>query len=450
MALVWIVLTIFVMAFIIISSSFFSAKIAQMKLRRRAWGIVGFLLGPIGFIIVCYLPSRRGDGAETNPIRYIVHSMPQMSRRTLWVLLGAFALVIVGVYLMGAIPRYMENRAYEKGVGVRVQDSLHYLSSVSGAPQYVSAEREVSFVITEKGELYGWGYSPITAAQSAAGALASDAKEVVTVGDKVYLLRRNGTLQVSSDGNFTTFFENVSAIRSGGSFGFFIKETGDLYMWGKNGDGQLGTGDTQTVETPLWLMSGVQDVQCGVRHSVILKKNGEVYVCGSNANGALGLAGKVQAMKPEKLCDGAKAIAAGQDFTMVLKKDGTLLSCGADTFGQLGRETEETAASTLGVVESDVSAIGAGGQSAFLITEENKLFCWGLNNCSQLGLGTKADQHTPKEAAANIASASQSGEQMLAITLDGKVLGCGDNRYGQMGRLHVTYSTPTAIASFKK
>lgn len=450
MEILWIVLAVFIIAFIIITSSFFSAKIAQMKLRRRAWGVVGFLLGPIGLIVVCYLPSRRGDGAETNPIRYIMHSLPQMSRRTLWILLGAFGAVIVALYLMSAIPRYMENRAYEKSIGVKVQDSLHYLTSVSGTPQYIAAERGISYVITDKNELYGWGYSPLTAAQSEAGALASDAKEICTVGGKTYLLHRDGTLQVSGDNNFTTFFENVSAVRSGGDFGFLIKETGDLYMWGKNANAQLGTGDTQTVEKPMWLMNGVKDVQCGVRHSVILKKNGDVFVCGSNVNGALGLVGKAQAVKPEKLCDGANAVAAGQDFTLVLKKDGTLLSCGANIHGQLGRDTEETAANTLGPVAEKVAKIGAGGQSAFLITDENKLMCWGLGNCGQLGLGSAKDQNTPVEAAANIAEASQSGEHLLAITVDGKVLASGENRYGQMGRLRVTYTTPTAIATFKK
>jgi len=50
---------IYVLTVCVVFFSFFTAKIAQMKLRHAAWGILGALFGPFGLLAVSYLPSLR-------------------------------------------------------------------------------------------------------------------------------------------------------------------------------------------------------------------------------------------------------------------------------------------------------------------------------------------------------------------------------------------------------
>ncbi|XP_003381289.1 DNA polymerase epsilon subunit 2 [Trichinella spiralis] len=73
-----------------------------------------------------------------------------------------------------------------------------------------------------------------------------------------------------------------------------IDVRGHAYSWGWNAHGQLGLGHVNIVRHPCpmrikqaWLP--LQDVQCGIAHTIVLCKNGHLYGCGSNRYAQLGL-----------------------------------------------------------------------------------------------------------------------------------------------------------------
>ncbi|KRY66234.1 RCC1 and BTB domain-containing protein 2 [Trichinella pseudospiralis] len=73
-----------------------------------------------------------------------------------------------------------------------------------------------------------------------------------------------------------------------------IDVRGHAYSWGWNAHGQLGLGHVSIVRHPCpmrinqaWLP--LQDVQCGIAHTIVLCKNGHLYGCGSNRYAQLGL-----------------------------------------------------------------------------------------------------------------------------------------------------------------
>ncbi|MDQ1176606.1 hypothetical protein [Microbacterium sp. SORGH_AS_0421] len=67
----------------------------------------------------------------------------------------------------------------------------------------------------------------------------------------------------------------------------------DLYVWGANTDGQLGTGNTTGYLTPFHLSAPVSspiiDVKTGGRSTTILTRDLDIYTTGSNDSGRLGI-----------------------------------------------------------------------------------------------------------------------------------------------------------------
>ena len=71
-----------------------------------------------------------------------------------------------------------------------------------------------------------------------------------------------------------------------------ITENGQLYMWGRNSDGQLGDGTTTDANIPMQPKLEenvkVKQVALGDKHTIALSTDGQVYVYGYNGDGRLG------------------------------------------------------------------------------------------------------------------------------------------------------------------
>ena len=448
------IIIIYILAVCVVFFTFFTAKIAQMKLRRPIWGALGMLFGPVGMLAVCYLPSRRKDGKETNPIRSGIRALPGISRKLLVVLLIFSALVFAVIYFLGAIPKWQENAQYEKNIGTSVTDRLVYTTTVKGKPVSVVTGGDSTYLVTEDGELYAWGYNHLALAQEDKGAAASDTVSVAQVGRDVFLLKKDGKLyKIDENGEQTKFADSVSKVVGSADFGAFIKKNGDIYVWGDNTYGQLGNASGESSQEPLWLAGNAVDIACGGRHLLVLKTDGSVMACGSNVTGALGLADQGEQMTLKQIATGCKAIAAGTDFSLILTKDGVLKSSGSNDCGQLGRtfdeEKKETEAVYLsfGEVATGVEAIGAGGKSGWYIFEGD-LYTWGRNHCGQLGQGNTDDTAQPAEIMADVTSAAMSFDHLVILSSD-KVFLCGDNSYGQLGKLGVTHLAPNAVLTIR-
>lgn len=442
-------LTIWVVFF-----TYFTAKIAQMKLRRPIWGTLGMILGPVGMLAVCYLPSRRKDGKETNPIRSGIRALPGISRKILVVLLVITAITFGAIYFATNIPKWQENAQYEKNIGTSITDRLNLTSTVKGTPVTLAAGMDSTYLVTEDGDLYAWGYNHLSLSLEDKGAAATDVVSVAQVGRDVYLLKKDNKLyKIDENGEQTKFADNVAKVTGSANFGAFIKKSGDVYVWGDNTYGQLGNASGESSKEPLWLAGSAADVVCGGRHLLVLKTDGSVMACGSNATGALGLTDQGELMALKQIATGCKAIAAGTDFSLILTKDGVLKSSGANECGQLGRtfdeEKKETEAVylTFGEVATGVEAMGAGGKSGWYIFEGD-LYTWGRNHCGQLGQGNTDDAAEPKEIMKDVTGAVMSYDHLVILSSE-KVFLCGDNSYGQLGKLGVTHLSPNAVLSIR-
>jgi alpha-tubulin suppressor-like RCC1 family protein len=98
---------------------------------------------------------------------------------------------------------------------------------------------------------------------------------------------------------------------------------GEVWTWGDNTSGQLGTGDREPVEG--WHrveeLNDVVAIAAGAQHTVALRADGTVWMWGETGAG-------VETRQVMGLRE-VLSVAAGERFTAALKADGTLWVWGA-------------------------------------------------------------------------------------------------------------------------
>ncbi|CAH0769808.1 unnamed protein product [Bemisia tabaci] len=80
-------------------------------------------------------------------------------------------------------------------------------------------------------------------------------------------------------------------VACGGSYTIALSDNGQVYVFGKNQNKELGLPDLQTVTKPMPLAfdhtKKIKRVSCGERHTGFVTDNGELWMCGDNRHGEL-------------------------------------------------------------------------------------------------------------------------------------------------------------------
>ena len=185
----------------------------------------------------------------------------------------------------------------------------------------------------------------------------------------------------------------------------------------------------------------------GWNHFVTLKANGEVWTWGNNKYGQLGTGNTNKQIKPRKTniydskdttqTEYAIDVAAGAYHTLVLKSDGTVWTTGYNGYGQLGTGTtqSETEFKQVTGIPEKVIAITANVHTSYALTESGKVYGWGYNYYGQLGIGNNNDQTTPvkMQKVSNIIQISAGDSYITMLDADGSVWSVGYNGNGQFG-----------------
>jgi alpha-tubulin suppressor-like RCC1 family protein len=235
--------------------------------------------------------------------------------------------------------------------------------------------------------------------------------------------------------SFILIGDNFATVSAGTNHTLAVKTDGTLWAWGSNSEGQLGfmfdtsigakaTIPTQVGEEMNWIA-----VSAGADHSLALNDKGELFAWGSNRFGQIGTASSTELYtEPMKVGDGFKSISAGSLYSTAIKIDGSLWAWGYNFYGQLGYKdpSQGNALFPTKVREdSQWASVSAGWRHTLAITSENKLWAWGDNENSQLLGEGDFGSNSPDE---NIfTDASAGGSFSLVIATDGKLMGTGRN-----------------------
>jgi alpha-tubulin suppressor-like RCC1 family protein len=191
----------------------------------------------------------------------------------------------------------------------------------------------------------------------------------------------------------------------GNNFNCAVTVTGEYRCWGTNQFGEAGFGDTMRHLTPALpsainglvssLFVGEGSFSCGVNDA------GKTYCWGNNVGGQLGNGTRVNSPQPVEVKDlpASKSVALGSFFACALTNAGGVQCWGQNYSGNLGNGTKTDSNTPVQVtgLEAGVTQLAAAHNYACVITDAQKVLCWGRNNDGQLGNRSGQDAFTPIE-----------------------------------------------------
>ena len=300
-----------------------------------------------------------------------------------------------------------------------------------------SSSASNSVVPATPADLYAWGYGP-------QGELGISSSPETT----------NSPVQV---GALTQWVQ----VSGGANHGAGVTDSGKLYAWGYNADGQLGQNNTLDTNSPVqvgaltnWKMVGLNDTSS----TLAVKTDGTLWAWGNNSGGQLGLgnAGTVtrrsSPVQVGSLSNWA-SVEASANFSTAIKTDGTLWAWGSNTYGQLGQRNKVYTSSPVQVSSFTGWTAASVGENGHLVAIRlGRLYSIGNNGSGQLGLGDRLARSSPTQVGALTSwTTCTAGSNQSAAVSSGRLFTYGYNLYGQLG-ISVAGSTqprssPTQVGS---
>ncbi|XP_012592732.2 RCC1 and BTB domain-containing protein 2 isoform X1 [Microcebus murinus] len=183
---------------------------------------------------------------------------------------------------------------------------------------------------------------------------------------------------------------------------------GEVFTWGHNAYSQLGNGTTNHGLVPCHISTNLSnkqviEVACGSYHSLVLTSDGEVFAWGYNNSGQVGSGSTANQPIPRRVtgCLQTKAvvnIACGQMCSMAVVDTGEVYVWGYNGNGQLGLGSsgnQPTPCRIAALQGIRVQRVACGYAHTLVLTDEGQVYAWGANSYGQLGTGNKSNQSYP-------------------------------------------------------
>ena len=336
----------------------------------------------------------------------------------------------------GAVWAWGQNAAGQLGTGTTSSTPLPSPSRVNGLPaiKALAAGIAHSVALDVNGDVWVWGQN--ANGQSGLGSTGG----TVLVPTKVPAL------------------SGIQAIAANGNYSIALREDGQLWAWGQNTSGQIGTrASSASVSSPTVIagLPTIRAIAAGVNHVLALDAGGKVWAWGQNTFGQVGT-GSVSTMvlTPTQVVGlpPVKAVAAGSGHSLIADEQfGNVWAWGQNTFGQAG--TGNTSSPVLSPTPVNgvfaVATLVSGHNSSHVIMSGGLALAWGHNVSGQLGNGTTANSATPVNVVglADAHSLAVGAQHALALRPGCPVWAWGHNAQGQMGTGSTSNPGPTAPVS---
>ncbi len=305
---------------------------------------------------------------------------------------------------------------------------------------------------------------------STSGFAAREGNLIQIAAGRTHMLGINKNERVHGVGNnsfgqLSVFGKATKAVAAGHDSSYAIDENGKLFAWGNNYAGQLGIGSTalmQKTPTEVRGMTDVVAVSAGAEHALAQTDSGDVYAWGDNRYGQLGTQNSdtVSGVNAPVLVTalsgkGVVSVTAGKYTSYAVCSDGSLYAWGMNYAGQLGNGDNaldnKDVPILISVPDQKVLAVSAGGghvvalcysdsngNNAYDEYETKSVWGWGSNTRAQLGTGALGKWYnTPTRLTffddKHITALSAGEGHTLALDAEGVVYAWGWNENGQVG-----------------
>jgi len=264
---------------------------------------------------------------------------------------------------------------------------------------------------------------------------------------------------------------NILEVAAGWHHSLALDSEGNIFAWGANGRGQLGSGTlgggsnvpVAVDMTGMLADRNIIQVAAGNNHSLALDSEGNIFAWGIGINGQLGDGAATDSGVPvvvdtSGVLAGRKIIqiSAGGSHSLALDSEGSIFAWGGNWDGQLGNGTNTTSnvpviVDTSGVLAGrnivQVVAATSGGNHSLALDDKGNIFAWGHNVNGQLGDGMVnawgwpfpysntpvAVDMTGVLAGSSVTQIAASQSHSLALDSKGNVFSWGGNWSGQLG-----------------
>ena len=309
---------------------------------------------------------------------------------------------------------------------------------------------------------------------------------IFTWGSNSYGQLGDGTTEAKFTPTDITSYFNLEAddkiiqVSLGSNHTSAITLKGHIFTWGVNWYGQLGDGTREERYCPTDITSRfnlevndrIIQISLGNYHSFALTLMGNIFTWGVNWHGQLGTGTKEASLTPTDITssldleekDKVVQVVSGYENSSVLTLTGRIFTWGFNWYGQLGDGTTEERHSPTDItsrfnleVNDRIIQVSLGGSHSSVNTLNGNIFTWGSNHYGQLGDGTTINRHYQfditscfnLETEETLIQVSSGSFHSLALTSNGRIFAWGNNDYGQLGdETKIIRFSPVEITSY--
>lgn len=204
------------------------------------------------------------------------------------------------------------------------------------------------YVIKKDGTLWSWGYETYYPKK-----VLDDVKEIRTENSRTFAIKNDrslwqwgtipvqktmpGGIKVWADESQPTpikVADNVIDAAMGLNLSFYVTTDGNLWAWGYNYNGELGTGDTNDRTTPTRVMSGVKHVyhDTSTFTTFALKNDKSLWAWGKNGGWSIGDGTTTQRNSPYKTLTDVEALLHVGTSIIAKRTDGSIYWWGVTSY----------------------------------------------------------------------------------------------------------------------
>jgi alpha-tubulin suppressor-like RCC1 family protein len=257
---------------------------------------------------------------------------------------------------------------------------------------------------------------------------------------------------------------------------FLLDDTGNVWVCGKNGDGQLGHNDTKNRYIPTLISNSniynvsITEVSAGVTKSLLLDSTGRIWGAGNNNSYRIGdlsgVTGTATTFIPN-MPSGTHAftsIEAGYLHSLALEDNGRIWSTGQNADGKTGQGTDggSTTGWTLcpdgtttnpALSEVSITHISCSEQHSMARDSTGNVWMTGYNERGQLGFGDTVNRNYFERVTSNInvnqgveiKKVGAAYQTSFALDTNGKMWGAGWGSSGAFGNPPYSETVTTFI-----
>ncbi|CAH9125045.1 unnamed protein product [Cuscuta epithymum] len=247
-------------------------------------------------------------------------------------------------------------------------DSLH-----GSVVKLISAAKFHSIAVTSRGEVYTWGFGR--------GGRLGHPEFDIHSGQAAVITPRQVISGLGA--------RHVKAVAAAKHHTVVATEAGEVFTWGSNREGQLGYTSVDTQPTPRRvssLKSRVVAVAAANKHTAAVTDTGEVYTWGCNKEGQLGYGTSNSASNyAPRVVEYLKGktftqVAAAKYHTIVLGSDGEVFTWGHRLVTPkrviIARNAKKVGNTPLKFHRKHAVAIAAGTKHSVALADDGALFYW--------------------------------------------------------------------------